>query len=77
MNDILAMLKELRPEVNFEGAKNFYEEGLIDSFDLVSLVTMLEEKYDIMIDPLDMVPENFASLEAIAGVVKKNGGDIE
>ena len=30
-----------------------------------------------MIDPLDMVPENFASLEAIAGVVKKNGGEIE
>lgn len=76
MNDILSILKDLRPEEDFENSKNFFEDGLLDSFDLVTLVTVLEEKYDIMIDPLDMVPENFESVETIIELVRKNDGKI-
>ena len=38
---------------------------------------MLEEKYDITIDGMDIVPENFASVEAIAALVQKTGGKAE
>ena len=74
MNDIYEMLKELRPEVDFENAKQFVTEGLIDSYDLVSLVSMIEEKYEIMIDPLEMVPENFETVDSILNLIKKSGG---
>ena len=76
MNDILAMLAELKPEFNFEESSDFVMDGLLDSFDIISLTSMLEEKYDITIDGLDIVPENFCSVEAIAGLVKKSGGNI-
>ncbi len=76
MNDILAMLAELKPEFNFEESSDFVMDGLLDSFDIISLTSMLEEKYNITVDGLDIVPENFCSVEAIAGLVKKSGGNI-
>lgn len=76
MKDILDMLAELRPEFDFADSENYIEDGLLDSFDIVSLTSMLEEKYNITIDGLDIVPENFATAEAIAGLVKKSGGAV-
>ena len=73
---IFEMLAELRPEFNFKESENFIEDGLLDSFDIVSLITMLEEKYSIKVDGLDVVPENFLSVEAIVALVKKSGGNI-
>ena len=76
MNDILKMLAELRPEFNFEGSDDFIMDGLLDSFDIISLTSMLEERYGIAIDGLDIVPENYCSAEAIAGLVRKSGGNL-
>lgn len=76
MEKIYSILSSLRPELNFRDSKNFIEEGLLDSFDVVSLISELEDYYNILIDALDILPENFTSVEAIAQVVKKNGGKI-
>lgn len=73
---ILNILKGIRPEYDFAESEDFIEDGLLDSFDLVTLVSDLEDGYGIIIDGLDIVPENFNSVEAIAAVVKKNGGKV-
>jgi len=76
MNEqILEMLNELRPEFDFTDSSDFVMDGLLDSFDIISLVSMLEEKYGIKVDGLEIVPENFASLDSIAELVKKSGGN--
>lgn len=78
MNDeIMVMLTELRPEFDFNDSDDFVMDGLLDSFDIISLSNMLEEKYGITVDGLDIVPENFASVDAIAALVKKSGGKAE
>ena len=77
MNKIIEILQDLRPEYDFTQSKDFIADGYLDSFDIVSLVSSLEENYGILIDALDILPENFCSIEAIAEVVKKNGGKIE
>ena len=78
MNEtIFGMLAELRPEFDFNDSDDFVMDGLLDSFDIISLSNMLEEKYGITIDGLDIVPENFASVDAIAELVKKSGGKAE
>lgn len=74
-NEILEMLKEIRPEFDFEDSDDFVMDGLLDSFDIITLSNMMEEKYGITIDGLDIVPENFASLVAIEALVKKSGGN--
>lgn len=76
MNEqILAMLNELRPEFDFLDSEDFVMDGLLDSFDIISLVSMLEEEYAIKIDGMEIVPENFSSIAAINALVKKSGGE--
>lgn len=68
---ILDILSGLRPENNFSVSSDFIGEGLLDSFDIVSLVTELEDAFSITIDGEDILPENFSSLNAIESLVEK------
>ncbi len=72
MDKIYAMLEEIKPEFDFRGSEDFFEDGFLDSFDLILLVSMLEEEYGIRIDGLDIVPENFSSVDRIIGLVDKS-----
>ena len=76
MEQIKKILTEIRQEFYFESSSDFIEDGYLDSFDLVTLVAELDETFNISIDGLDIVPENFMSVETIAEVVKKNGGTL-
>jgi len=76
MDKIYEILSGLHPELNFHDSEDFIKDGMLDSLDIVSLVSALEENYSILIDALDILPENFCSVEAIGKVVRKNGGEI-
>ncbi|MDE7382171.1 MAG: acyl carrier protein [Muribaculaceae bacterium] len=69
---ILEILVGLRPEFDFTQSVNFIEEGMLDSFDVVSLVSELEDKFGILIDGEDIIPENFSSIDAIIRIVEKS-----
>lgn len=71
---IIKILTELRPEFDFtqEGV-NFIEEGMLDSFDMVNLVSELDSTYGISIDGVDILPENFSTVDAIVTLLVKNG----
>lgn len=69
---ILEMLAELRPEFDYANSANFIEDGLLDSFDIVSLTTMLEEHFGVTIDGMEILPENYESVDAILALVKKS-----
>ena len=72
---IIEILTELRPEFDFSQDVDFIEAGMLDSFDVVMLVNTLDEKFGISIDGIDVVPENFSSVERIQSLLKKNGVD--
>lgn len=72
---IIKILTELRPEFDFNQDVDFIEEGLLDSFDVVNLVSELDSLFGISIDGVDILPENFASVEAIENLLKKNGAE--
>ena len=69
---IIEILKEIRPEFEFEGVENFFDEGMLDSFDLMTLVAILDERFSIKIDGTDILPENFANVDAIAALIEKS-----
>lgn len=70
---ILAILEEIRPEFDYTESSDFIEDGYLDSFDMVTLVASLEDKFGIVIDGIDIVPENFNSLESIVKLLEKSG----
>lgn len=73
MNEIAAILKTIRPELDYSQSEDFIADGLLDSFDMVALVTALDKKYNISIQGVDIVPENFKNLETIAALLGKSG----
>ena len=70
---IIAILNELRPEFNFTEGVDFIEEGMLDSFDIVSLVDELEETFGIKIEGIDVIPSNFSTVDNIISLLKKSG----
>ena len=69
---MLKILQELRPEFDFTDSDDFIEDGYLDSFDVVSLVSEIENQYQVLVDGLDVVPENFSSVEAICNLINKS-----
>ncbi len=71
---IIKILTELRPEFDFtQDGVDFIEEGMLDSFDLVTLVSELDSTFGISIDGVDILPENFCSVDAIAKLLINSG----
>ena len=70
---IFNILTEIRPEFDFSANVNFIEEGMLDSFDVVTLVTELDNQFGISIDGMDILAENFSSVENIMSLLNKNG----
>ena len=72
MSDLITILKTIRPEADFSQSKNFIEDGLLDSFDVVTLVATLDKNYGISIPGTDIVPENFQDLQTIEALLRKS-----
>ena len=72
MNEkLLEILDEIKPGFEFEGRNDLVDSGDIDSFDVISLVSELNDAFDIDIPVHEIVPENFNSLEAMISLIQK------
>lgn len=69
---ILEILKEIKPECDFESSANFIDDALLDSYEIVELVEAMEDEYEIFIDGMEILPENFVSVEAIQALVDRS-----
>lgn len=71
MEKLLEILKGIRPDVDFENEKALIDDGILDSFDVVSIISELNDEYDIHVKVTELEPENFNSAEAIWNMVQK------
>lgn len=71
MDELMQILEELRPDVDFENETQLITNGVLDSFDIVALVGELNDAFDIEIKPNNLVPENFNSAKAMMALVEK------
>jgi acyl carrier protein len=74
MNKLENILKDLKPDIDFKNENNLIEDGILSSFDIVTLVAMLNEEYKINITVKELIPENFSSMESILKMVKSLEG---
>lgn len=71
MEELMEILSELRPDVDFENETALITDGVLDSFDIIALVSELDEAFDIEIKPNNLVPENFNSAQAMMVLIKQ------
>lgn len=61
MNELLEILNEIDDTIDYETETGLIDDHLLDSFAIISLVSELEDAFDISIDAAEMTPENFNS----------------
>ena len=69
MEELLEILKSIRPDVDFENETELIDEGILDSFDVVSIISEIDDKFDVQIRINELDPDNFNSSEAIWDLV--------
>ena len=65
MEDLMEILRELRPDVDFERETALIDDGVLGSFDITALVNEIMDVFDVEISMADLEPENFNSAAAI------------
>ena len=71
MDEVMEILEEARPDVDFTKETRLIDDEVLDSFDIISIVGELNDAFDIEINVNDLLPENFNSAEAIFELVEK------
>ncbi|MCC2864709.1 phosphopantetheine-binding protein [Ihubacter massiliensis] len=71
---VLAILKDIRGDVNFEENIKLIDDEILESLDIVAIVGEFNEEFDIEISVEDLTPENFNSLEAMVALIVKAQG---
>ena len=73
MEQLLDILRELHPETDFETETRLVDGGVLASFDIVMLITRIEEEFDVVIPAKDIVPANFNSAKALFALITRIG----
>ena len=65
MSELLDILNKVKPGIDYVNEKHLESDELIDSLDVMTIVTEICDEFDVEILPMDVVPENFESVEAM------------
>ncbi len=71
MEDMLKVLEDIRPDVDFANEKKLIDGKVLSSFDIIAIVNGLDQEFDIEIDIDDLEPENFNTIEAMWELIQK------
>lgn len=71
MEKLLEILKGVRPDVDFENETALVDDGILDSFDVVSIISELDDAFGVQIRIAELDPENFNSAKSIWALVEK------
>ena len=72
MNGIQEILEEIHPGIDYANETALIDDGLLDSFNVIAIVTELNARYGIRISISDLEPENFNSMQAIYALVERH-----
>ena len=66
----MEILEETRPDIDFENETALIDKEMLDSFDIISIVSEINEAFDISINVNDLLPENFNSVDAMVALIE-------
>lgn len=71
MNELLEILNELKPGVDWESEEDLVKRGVLTSMEIVRLVVEINDNFDVELTPIDVIPENFYSVKTIYELIKR------
>lgn len=71
MDELLEILNDIQPGVDFENETHLIDNHLLDSLSIISLVAELEDTFDITVPAVEIIPDNFNSVEAMMDMIQR------
>ena len=71
MDELLEILTDLHPEVDFETETGLIDNKILDSFDIITIISEIADNFDIAIPAKEIIPENFNSAEALYELIMR------
>ena len=71
MEDLIEILSSLHPEVDFESCETLIDSKILDSFDIVSIISEIEDQFGVVITAEKILPENFNSAQALYALIQE------
>lgn len=75
MNELLEILEEIQPGVDYTTCTTLIDDHILDSFSILSLVSEMEDAFDIEVLPAELIPENFNSAESLWNMILRLRGE--
>ena len=71
MDELLELLEDIKPDVDFKTEEGLIDNAILDSLDIMSIVAEITDKFDIVISPADIIPTNFNSAKAMWEMIER------
>ena len=71
MEKLLEILADLHPDVDFETEEHLIDNKILDSFDIITIISEIADNFDIAIPAKEIIPENFNSADALWALIEK------
>ena len=71
MEQLLEILTDIQPDVDFENEKHLIDDHLLDSLSIISLIAELEDAFDVTIPAVEIIPDNFNSADAMLEMLQR------
>lgn len=72
MEKLIEILEDIQPDADYETCTTLIDDGILDSFAILSIVGELEDEFDVSVTPADIIPENFNSAQALWAMVQRH-----
>ena len=71
MEKLLEILEDIQPDADYETCETLIDDGILDSFAILSIVSELQDEFGVTITPAEIIPENFNSAKALWAMVER------
>ena len=71
MEELLELLKDVRDDVDFDSSTDLIDGKILTSFDIIQIISVIDEEYDVEIPAKEIIPENFNSAQAIYDMIQR------
>ena len=71
MSELIEILENLHPEVDFDTCTTLIDDKILDSFDIITIISEINEEFDVVIPAEEIIPENFNSAQALFDLVTR------
>ena len=71
MEELLEILRDLHPDIDYENCTTLIDDKILDSFDIIAIISEIDNTFDVAVPAEEIIPENFNSAESLYELIQK------